>query len=323
VASKAGEPEVVAEGQVQQHDFGIVRTGAVVRHSFLIRNISKKPWTFARFGRSCSCTVSRTSTERIPPSASGEVEVTYRTGTASANDQRTVDVHVAEEDAPVIMLVVKAQVRNPITVSNDSVDFQHIGLGETPEYSLDVENYSDREFRILSAKSSSAWLRTSQVQRKVNGSGLPRQAWRIAIRAETGSLQPGRYRERILIEAEGVDVPPVEVAVNLSVNSPIEVSPARMFYGTVLPGRTAERKVLLMFNEGSFIDDPAEIVLSHDLGERFQVEIAPYPSKCWIIKGRLTPKVNDRFVEGVLSIGFRKQSHNVFEIPINAVVRQQ
>ncbi len=61
-----------------EYDFGTVKEGKVVEHSFYIKNVGDDTLIIARVHSSCGCTAALASNDEIPPGDSAEIKATFK-----------------------------------------------------------------------------------------------------------------------------------------------------------------------------------------------------------------------------------------------------
>ncbi|MCL4190333.1 MAG: DUF1573 domain-containing protein [Thermoguttaceae bacterium] len=164
---------------VFEHDFGVLAPKVERRHSFTVANATDIDWKIKRMEVPCACTIARITNTIIKAGSAETVELTYRSGTASADERRTVSLVFEEDDAPIVQLALRAQVRTPLALSRDRVTFNSLGQGCRATEVVYVRNYSSTDWTALSLNSSVPWLRLScrLLDSRSGGLGEPRQEW--------------------------------------------------------------------------------------------------------------------------------------------------
>ena len=168
--------------QVVEHDFGIVAPKAKLAHRFGISNEGSIAWTLRKIVNACSCTAASVSASSIAPGQTEHVEVEYRAGDTTADSRQRVVILFEEPDAPVVMLVVKARVREAMSSFPAELAFRQLGRGQVRDANLEIQNFSDCAWRSLSVEPSVDWLAVSCMPvTGIAGEGLPRQVWRVTV----------------------------------------------------------------------------------------------------------------------------------------------
>ncbi|MDD4908615.1 MAG: DUF1573 domain-containing protein [Candidatus Omnitrophica bacterium] len=91
-------------------DFGRVKEGDILAHSFIIKNDSQKLLVINDLQTSCSCTVSEISSRHIPSGGTGEIKVTVDTSGYRGAMTQYVYVQTDDPSRPIIKLTIKAGV---------------------------------------------------------------------------------------------------------------------------------------------------------------------------------------------------------------------
>jgi hypothetical protein len=91
-------------------DFGKVKEGIVLRHTFTLKNESPSELIIQKLASSCGCTASFASNYKIPPAGVSRIKVVFRTKGYSGKVKQFVYVHTNNPEVPLIKLTVEAQV---------------------------------------------------------------------------------------------------------------------------------------------------------------------------------------------------------------------
>ena len=75
-----------------EFDFGTVKAGEVVKHTFAFTNTGTAPLIIQNVSASCACTVPQWSREPIQPGASGKVQVQFDSEGKNGKQHKTVTV---------------------------------------------------------------------------------------------------------------------------------------------------------------------------------------------------------------------------------------
>lgn len=93
-----------------EKDFGKVKEGAVLRHTFIFKNQSKKPLNIKDVNTSCGCTVSEVKKKALASGESTEVKVEFRTKGYAGVTQQFVYLYTDSLDNPVVRFIIKAEI---------------------------------------------------------------------------------------------------------------------------------------------------------------------------------------------------------------------
>lgn len=73
-------------------DFGTVKEGAEVKHTFEFTNIGKAPLLISDARSTCGCTVPQWPENAIPPGGSGSIDVVFKTAGKQNKQQKPVTI---------------------------------------------------------------------------------------------------------------------------------------------------------------------------------------------------------------------------------------
>lgn len=109
-----------AEGQDSQmaafafsedtYDFGTIREGEIVTHTFKFTNSGKVPLVIEDARASCGCTVPEWPKEPIPPGASNEIKVEFNSSNKAGNVNKSVSI-TANTKPAVTTVFIKGEVK--------------------------------------------------------------------------------------------------------------------------------------------------------------------------------------------------------------------
>jgi hypothetical protein len=80
-------------------DFGTVKEGVVVEHTFAFTNVGSAPLIIENAMASCGCTVPEWSSEPIPPGKSGTIKVRFNTNNRPNQQLKTVTIRANTDPA--------------------------------------------------------------------------------------------------------------------------------------------------------------------------------------------------------------------------------
>ena len=112
------------------HDFGTIESGSTVRHAFVLKNTGTGTLTLEAGPTSCSaCTIAELDKNQVPPGASTQVVVEYKTGQTS-NFRQTATVLTNDPDQPRVELTVFGTVHSKFDIQPPVIFFGNVPAGE-------------------------------------------------------------------------------------------------------------------------------------------------------------------------------------------------
>ena len=94
------------------YDFGKVKQGEMVRHTFHFTNKGSRPYVIQDVKTTCGCTVPEWPRDTIPPGGAGEVRVNFNTGGKSGRQLKIIRV-VGNTSPPEMILQLGGEIKVP------------------------------------------------------------------------------------------------------------------------------------------------------------------------------------------------------------------
>lgn len=95
-------------------DFGQVKEGSILKHTFILKNESESPLLINKLQTSCGCTASVASNYEIPAGKTSKIQVTFNTKGYLGKVSQYAYVHTNDTKNPIIKLTIKAQILKSI-----------------------------------------------------------------------------------------------------------------------------------------------------------------------------------------------------------------
>lgn len=95
------------------HEFGTIKQGDVVKHTFKYRNNNDAPVKITNVKPSCGCTVPSFSRDEIQPGETGEIFVKFNSAGKMGKQRKSVTVMLDQEGARPVILRLNGEVVSP------------------------------------------------------------------------------------------------------------------------------------------------------------------------------------------------------------------
>lgn len=86
-------PKTTIEYTETLHNFGTIKEGEVVKHSFHFKNTGSQPLLISNAVASCGCTIPSFSKEPIPPGGEGDIVVEFNSKNRAGHQKKNVIVY--------------------------------------------------------------------------------------------------------------------------------------------------------------------------------------------------------------------------------------
>lgn len=95
-STEAGTPDLqnagVMDFKEKEFDFGTIKEGALVKHTFTFTNTGKSPIILAQVSASCGCTTPTYTSEPVLPGKTGEINVEFNSDNQVGQQQKIITI---------------------------------------------------------------------------------------------------------------------------------------------------------------------------------------------------------------------------------------
>ena len=220
-----------------QIDLGNLDSDETVKGAFTVRNRGLRPLKLNRVQSTCKCTLPEEFDLVVPPFQSRDIHYTF--SAAGKRGETRAKIYIACNDprTPLAGVVLRAFVKTGYYCDPSSVRF-----GTTAR-----EERKSVRFNLLPPVASDAVptrIRTSSPFLEAQIISGPKRAegpWLLSV-SYLGNGVPGYYRESAVVGMTG-GVPDIEVPVEITISSDIDITPESFFYGIVEAGRSYTKTI--------------------------------------------------------------------------------
>lgn len=239
------------------HDFRTVGRGAKAEHYFHFTNRYKEDIRVASVRTSCGCTTPTITQNLVRSGQSAAVIAKLNTDTHIGDKSAVLTVVFDQPYYSEVQLSVRGHIRTDIMFTPAEVNFGEITSGETKQQEIAVTHTGAANWEIRD-------VRSHCVDLSVSLGPAERTAGRVHYRmqvATKGTLPEGDIRELLTLVTNDTRFPTIDMAVTGRVRPSLEVSPASLNLGTLKPGETVEKRLVIRADQafavrGVNCDDP-------------------------------------------------------------------
>ncbi|MEM6473924.1 MAG: DUF1573 domain-containing protein [Planctomycetota bacterium] len=280
----------------KSHDFRTVGRGTKCEFYFEFTNLYEDEVHVAAVRSSCGCTTPTVTEKTIGTREKSAVVATYNTSSFIGKKAATITVVFDRPYYAEVQLKVEGFIRTDITFDPPEVAFGEIGSGETTQQDIVITHTGNSSWQITDVRSHCDDLQV-QLSEPTRTSGMVRYRMRVNV---LSSMPEGDVRERLTLISNDPEFPTTEMSINGRIRPSVSVSPAAVSLGTVMPGATIEKRLVVRGEE------PFEIkeVICGDT--RFDFETPKGSKKLHFVKLKFTAgnlpqgKTNDRVAQEIL-----------------------
>ena len=207
------------------YDFGTVKQGERVFHSFYIKNTLAVPLKIARIDLSSPGMTTRVQPV-IDPGAAGEVEIALNTSKVARDVTARATVHFFGDLRPDLTLVLRGRVQPEIEAVPLAGFYISLFKDESAESSITLINHRDYPLVINKLDFQSPYFGVALTP------SAPGQVYKLTVKVPAG-VQPGRYANTINLETNDASNPAIPIPVNILVKNVIYASQNVVDFGDV------------------------------------------------------------------------------------------
>lgn len=284
VSGERAAPGIVA----RQHDFGIGRPQAVLRHTFRFVNSSAAPVHVRGIRTTCRCTDAAIDRREIGVGQSASLTIEYHAASGQGVDEQRITLTGDSDSAPLATFRVTAIVRPELFVTPRHLQLADDGDGRRWSGHFTVMNFSDCDWSELTCEPEHEWLvaATSPASPDLEKSDVrARQTWvvRLTLIRDTAHDAPlgqrlqvvGRCDDRFFRETVHASVP---------LRPRVRTVPSVVFFRDLVPGAPATTKIEFVLAENarreglqaSLFTSECRIPLAHEW-------ITDPAGRCWLL----------------------------------------
>jgi hypothetical protein len=227
--------------QETSKDFGSVPRGPAQQHSFVIRNTTSDPVRISLLRVSCGCVVASIDRNVLQPGEESAIVARMDTTRVKGIKTVTIFVHFDQPRSEEVRLWLRANARDDVVVTPETLAFGQIKRGGSPATSVRILFQADGRTRITEVQAESNYIQAAVRE-------LTRQPNEVVYEL-TARLRPdapvGRWFTDVWLKTDNASMPRVRVPLTVEIESTLNVSPALVSLGELKVGQEVERKVIV------------------------------------------------------------------------------
>lgn len=227
------------------HDFGKVAKGAKVQHRFKFKNIYEEPIHVASVRSSCGCTSVDITKRDLKTWETSEVIANFNTNAFLGHHSATLTVTIDKPYYAEVQLQVYGNIRHDIVLQPGSVELGSIDAGKTAEKAIAITHTGRGDWKILDVRSANTNFEVEANERQRNHGNV---TYDLIVRLK-GSAPPGYINDQLFLITNDSMAPQIPVDVEGRVVAPIQVNPSSLSLGSLKPGQTVTKHVVVRGNK--------------------------------------------------------------------------
>ncbi|MDA1177950.1 MAG: DUF1573 domain-containing protein [Planctomycetota bacterium] len=233
------------------HSFGTVARGAKSEFNFDFTNIYKEDIHIASVRASCGCVTPTITKQVLKTWEKGAINVRFNTDSFLGQRAASITVTIDQPFFAEVQLKIDGLIRGDVVFEPGAVLFGSIDQGATAERKIMVSHTGHDKWEIADVRSANPDLQVEIVDQK-RTPGLS-QYW-LSVRL----LEPkktGFFRDQMVLVTNDSRASQLAVTIEGNVEPVLIVSPASLSLGTVAPGATVTKQLVVRSKQPFRITD--------------------------------------------------------------------
>jgi hypothetical protein len=228
--------------KVTSHEFGTVAKGSKTEYAFTLQNLYEEDVHIASVRSSCGCTsASIAGKDTLKTWDTSTILAIFNTKTFSGQRGATVTVTIDKPYYAEVQLRVAGHIRSDVDFSPGLVGFGEVDQGQVSEAKVVVTNYSRQDWRITDVRSANENLEVELSDPVRAGSGV---SYTMLVRLK-GAAPAGYLQDQLTLVTNESANPRVPISVEGRVKSALEINPSTLFLGSIEPGQTVTKQLVV------------------------------------------------------------------------------
>lgn len=272
------------------HNFGTVARGSKTEHRFTFRNIYKEDIHISGVRTSCGCTSPVVTKDLLKTHETSEVVATFNTRTFLGQHGATLTVTIDQPYYAEVQLRVDGNIRSDVSFDPPFVDLGNVDLGRGAQQTVQVTRTGSSPWQITDVRSANPMFEVtlSRPQR------TPTQTVYDLTLALKPEAEAGYINGELILVTNDPRAEQIPMDVEGRVVAEVTVSPQLLAMGTLRPGETVTKNLVVRANRAFRVTDVAcgDACVSCKLPEReAAVQILPVTFTAGNTAGRVQREV--------------------------------
>lgn len=227
--------------KTHEHNFGTVARAAKAEFVFEMENIYEETLHIASVRTSCGCTSAAISKDTLKTWEKGGIVATFNTASFLGQRSATITVTIDKPFFAEVQLNVQGYIRADVVFAPGVVDFASVDHGSTAQRKINI-NYAGRpDWQIVDVRSANEHF---EVELNELHRGGGKVSYDMIVHLKN-SAPEGFIADQLVLVTNDPRSAHVPLAVEGKVVAPVSVSPASLFLGTLEPGKSVTKQLIV------------------------------------------------------------------------------
>jgi hypothetical protein len=223
------------------HDFGNVARGSKVQYLFKFTNPYVEPAHISSVRSSCGCTTVEATKTDLKTWEVGDVVANFNTNAFLGSHSATITVTFDRPYAAEVQLQVSGNILTDVVLQPGAVDLGTVDGGQTVEKKIALTHTGRSDWNISDVQSANTNFEVEvNENRRANGAVV----YDLLVRLKP-TTPAGYINDQLFLVTNDPSTPRIPIDVLGRVVADVTVSPASLALGTLTPGQTVTKNVVI------------------------------------------------------------------------------
>jgi len=229
---------------VTSHNFGTVARGSKTEYQFTFRNLYKEDLHVVGVRSSCGCTAPSVSKKDLKTHETADIVAAFNTRTFLGQHGATLTVTFDKPFYAEVQLRVSGNIRGDVTFAPPFVDLGNVDLGKGVDRTVRVVHNGSLPWEIKDVRSANSNFEV-QLSKPVHSSSQSSYDLTLKLKPETPA---GYVKGQLILVTNDPRAAQIPMDVEGRVVAEVTVSPQLLALGTVRPGATVTKNIVVRAN---------------------------------------------------------------------------
>src|SRR5437588_4476785 len=251
------------------HDFGHVARGAKAEFAFDLQNVYEEDIHIADVRTSCGCTTPTITKPTLKTWEKGAIVASLNTRSFVGQRNSTLTVVIDKPFYAEVPLTIAGFIHSDVDFQPGSISFGEVEQGTPAEQQVAVTYRGNVNWQITDVRSANTSFEV-ELSEPVRQPGQVTYKMKVHLKAD---MPAGFLQDQLTILTNDPRMKTVALPIEGRIMPPLSISPSPLLFGTLAPGQTATKPIVLTGKQ------PFKVLAIGTDGGSLQFKVAPDVSK--------------------------------------------
>lgn len=305
LAAHAGGMDVGSHGfDALEHDFGTVRRGAKLHHSFVFENKSNETAHIRRIRVSCNCVRAKSASSEIAPGERTAIEAEMDSSVFLGS--KSVTIYVQFDQPRHIETALRIHAVSVVEIAAGGLEIDFGSVQGAAEKRMNLDYTGEPGWKITGATTDNALLK-AEVKEAARDGGKVRYELHVMLDALAGVES---FEGRLRLRTNDPKAAEVLIVVKAVADPIASVSPPELRFASLVAGEKVNRTIIIKASR------PFRVERIENGYGMFEIRSSPTPKTTQLVVITLTAPDDDTLLPSVLEFVTNLDKQQIVSVPV-------